>query len=446
LTALERLAAWAAGLAPGDVPQDQLRLARLRLLDTTGLVLVAWSHPVGTVLDRLLESAPPGASTVLGRERKAAPGMAALINGTLAHARDFDDTFPDSVVHPGSVVVPAALAAGEAAGASLDEVASAVAVGYEIAARLGGAAGRGFHARGFHATGVVGPIAAAAAAGRLHGVGPEAMADAFGLATSASGGLLAFLADGAWSKWFHTGWAAQAGLTAVELGRAGFRGPRAALDHAYGLYGAFLGAPLAEPGALTAQLGEDWRGGGAASKRYPCAHVIQPFIDGALELRAAHGLRPERVSAVSCRLAPWAVPIVAEPRRPKLAPRSDLDAIASLPFLVAAALVDGRVDLATLDAPTLARADILTLAERVGHVADPAYDAGFSGRIEIAGPEGVASREVAWAERPGAIEAKFRANAARAGLPSAAAEEIAAGLRGGELTLARLAELSAPRA
>jgi hypothetical protein len=111
---------------------------------------------------------------------------------------------------------------------TLDALSTAIVIGYEVAARLGMMAGRGFHARGFHATGVVGPIAAAAAAGHLMRLDASRLADAMGLATSMSSGLLAFLGDGGWSKWMHTGWSAHGGLIAAQLANTGFRGADAA--------------------------------------------------------------------------------------------------------------------------------------------------------------------------------------------------------------------------
>jgi 2-methylcitrate dehydratase PrpD len=92
--------------------------------------------------------------------KQALAATAALVHGSLAHARDFDDTYIDSVVHPGSTVIAAALAAGESVDAPFDALSTAIVIGYEVAARLGMVAGRGL-ARGFHATGIVGPIAAA---------------------------------------------------------------------------------------------------------------------------------------------------------------------------------------------------------------------------------------------------------------------------------------------
>ena len=375
MTPLETIAAWASRITAAEIPGAQHALARLRLLDTLGLIAAAADHPAGRSLAAWSAAETSAGATVLISGRQAAPATAALVHGSLAHARDFDDTFPDTVVHPGSTVIAATLAAGERADAGFDDLTSAIVVGYEIAARLGAVAGRGFHARGFHATGIVGPIAAAAAAGRMLRLDPSAMADALGLATSMSGGLLAFLGDGGWSKWLHTGWSAHGGLIAAEIAGQAFRGPRHALDHRYGLYGAFLGEPEASLDVLTEGLGHTWRGAGARPKQYPCAHVIEPYVDAALALRAEGRVSAETVQSLECILAPWALPIVGEPRDTKVAPRNDLEAIASLPFMLAAALADGRVDLGDAAArndcpPGTARsraADHVRRRRRAGH-------------------------------------------------------------------------------
>src|SRR5262249_41123174 len=205
----------------------------------------------------------------------------------------------------------------------------------------------------------------------------------FSLATSMSSGLLAFLADGGWSKWLHTGWSAHGGVIAAELAQRGFRGPRHAFDDRYGLYGAFLGAPDVNLDAITAELGHTWLGGGARAKQYPCAHVIEPYIDAALALRAQGRVHADAVQSIRCILAPWALPIVAEPRARKIAPRNGLEAIASLPCMVAAALCDGRVDLATLRAETLARSDLRALTARIECDGDATLGTGFDGRMEV---------------------------------------------------------------
>jgi 2-methylcitrate dehydratase PrpD len=418
MTPLERLGEWIAALTPERIPSDQHRLTRLRLIDNFGLIAAARGHDAAKVLRAFADANSGVGATVLVTGRPAPPAVAALVHGSLAHARDFDDTFADSVIHPGSTVGAAALAAAEAADAPFEALSTAMVVGYEVAARLGAVAGRGFHARGFHATSVVGPIAAAAAAGHLMRLDASQLADAMGLSTSMSGGLLAFLADGGWSKWLHSGWSAHGGLIAAQLAGTGYRGPRHGLDHRYGLYGAFLGAPDADLSALTAGLGEIWLGASAQTKRYPCAHVIQPYIDAALALRAE--LAVESVDAVRCVMAPWAMPIVGEPRAVKIAPRNDLEAIASLPFMVAAALIEGRVDLATLSLETIERADIRALAARIRCETDATLGAGFDGRAEIVCTDGrLLSRVVTNAPLSEAhIISKFTANAARCPQPA----------------------------
>jgi 2-methylcitrate dehydratase PrpD len=411
-----RLADWCAAVRPGEVPAPQMELAKLRILDTVGLVLAAAdTAPARAVLDLVATQGGGEEGTLIGSARRLPAASAALAHATLAHCRDFDDTYADTVVHPGSTVVSTALAVGEAVGADGFEMLAAIAVGYEVAARLGAAAGRKFHRRGFHATGIVGPLAAAAAAGRLYRLSGQRIAAAMGLAGSMSGGLMEFLADGAWSKWLHTGWSAHGGIVAAQLAARGFRGPETVLDGRYGLYAAFLGEGEAELGPVTAGLGRDWRGGAALFKYYPCAHVIQPFIDAALALRAEHRLAAADIAEVRCTVPPWAVPIVCEPRPRKLRPENDLEAIASLPFLVAAALADGRVDLDTLDSASLARADLRRMAALIRHREDAALTAGFDGRFEMTAKDGSGFERAATSAAPdaGKLRDKFRRNAAR---------------------------------
>src|SRR5580704_14378294 len=286
MTPLETLAKWTSEIAAADVPAAQHRRARLRLLDTLGLIAAAAEHPVGRSLAAWADANRGSGAHVLISGCATSPAVAALVHGSLAHARDFDDSFSETVVHPGSIVVAATLAAADRADAGFDAITTSITVGYEIAARLGAVAGRGFHARGFHATSVVGPIAAAGAAARILALDATATADALGLATSMSSGLLAFLADGGWSKWLHTGWSAHGGIIAAELASHGFRGPHHGLDHQYGLYGAFLGKPELDLDAVTAGLGSTWLGAAASAKGFPCAHVIHPYIEAALALRA----------------------------------------------------------------------------------------------------------------------------------------------------------------
>ncbi len=415
MSALTALATWCAALDWRAAPEDVRALVPLRVLDTVGLVAAGLNaDAVRAALGFAEAEGGTGTATLWCGAARLPASRAAFVHGVAAHCRDYDDTFTDSVVHPGSVVVAAAIAAGEAAQAAPEDVGAAIVAGYEVAARIGGVAGRRFHARGLHATGIVGPIAAAATAARAHRLSAEATAWAMGLAASMSGGLMAFQADGAWSKWLHTGWAAQGGVVAADLAARGFRGPLSALDGTGGLFAALLHREALDLTALTRGLNDEWRGRAAHFKYYPCAHVIQPYIDAALALRHKHGLAVNEIAEVRCAIAPWAVPIVCEPRAARVAPATELDAIASLPYMVAHALAEGTVTLAALSAEARGRGDLRALAARVVHEADAAMGRGFDARLAIrtfAGQTLTASADAA-AVDAGRIAAKFAANAA----------------------------------
>jgi 2-methylcitrate dehydratase PrpD len=384
MSAVKSFGHWCAALSWSATPAAQRALVPLRVLDTVGLILGgADVEATRAAADYARSQGGIAVATLFADHSRLPAAQAALVHGVAAHCWDFDDTFPDSVVHPGSMVVAAALAMGEAARAAPEDVGCAILAGYEVAARLGAVAGRRFHARGLHATGVVGPIAAAAAAARAARLSGTQTAWALGLAASMSSGLMAFQADAAWSKWLHVGWAAHGGVTAAELAARNFRGPHTALDGPGNLYAALLAGEECDLSLLTRELDFAWLGGGARFKIYPCAHVIQPFIDAALSLRRAHGLRPDDIAEVRCFIAPWAVPIVCAPRAPKVAPDTELDAIASLPYMIAAAIADGEVTLAALHEACRQRNDLRALASRVTHVEDASLGQGFDARLEI---------------------------------------------------------------
>ncbi len=412
----ERFSQWSAALEWRAIPDDQRALVPLRVLDTIGLIF-AGSKTQASQAALIVARGNGGAgrSTALVGGDGSPPAWAAFVHGIAAHCRDFDDTFQDSVVHPGSVVVPVALAAGEARDASPEDIGAAIIAGYEAAARIGAVAGRRFHHRGLHATGVVGPLAAAVAAARIMKLDPAQTASAIGLAASMSSGLLAFLADGAWSKWLHVGWAAHGGIVAAELAARDFRGPSAALDGRYNLYAALLHGEMIDLAPLARVLGARYDGGLAHFKYYPCAHVIQPYIDAVIAIVEREQLAAGDIRAIRCDVAPWAAAIVCEPRAAKLHPATEVEAIASLPYQLAVAAVERRVGLDALEDVTRSRADLARFMTRIGHRADPALGHGFDGRVEIETADGRVFRREAASLPPDRkrVRAKFLDNAGR---------------------------------
>ncbi len=167
-----------------DIPEELDPWATLRVIDTVGAALVSARFGCGTAaLKTVLAEDGTGPATVWASGGRTAPASdAAFANGTLAHGMDFDDTHTSATLHPGVVIVPTALAVGEREGVSGRDVIAAVAIGYEILARLGRAYPSKFQHRGFHATSVLGIISATAITARLSGLDLETSVHATGIA------------------------------------------------------------------------------------------------------------------------------------------------------------------------------------------------------------------------------------------------------------------------
>ena len=381
MTLAERLAAFAAALEFDQLPADVVASTRLRVLDILGLALAASTYDFARPIVAAVSEGGP--CTIIGAPHTASAAGAALVNGTLAHGLDFDDTHAVSITHASAVVVPAALAAGEREGASGRDVITAIVAGYEAIARLGMAAPGAFHARGWHATAVCGPFAAALAAGKLLRLDARGLTHALGLAGSFASGLMEFLEDGSGVKRLHAGWAAHAGILAATLAAGGASGPASVLEGRFGFYRTFVGtAPAAE---VFDTLGRVWETPRIGFKPYPCCHLNHAYIDCVLRLRQEHGLEPDGIVDVECHVPAGEEPIVCEPRAAKLRPRTTYEAQFSLPFVAAAALIDGRVGLGTFTEARLADERLLGLAARVRHVIDPAspFPNGFPGWVTV---------------------------------------------------------------
>jgi len=285
---------------------------------------------------------------------------------------DFDDTHDPSLVHPSAAIVPAALAVGEMAGASGSDLLIAVAAGNEVSCRLGAVAPMAFHKRGLHPTGLLTGFGATMIAGRMLGLDVPKVQAAMGIHGSQAAGLLEAFSDGTWVKTLHPGWAAFGGIAAVHLAAHGFTGPAAVLEGRRGLFAALAGEP--EGGLhfdrLTSELGREWEFRRSSIKPYPCAQVIQPFVDLALAARR-DGVRSTDVAAVTAPIAKQYLGVVAEPRAAKLKPVTPTHARVSLQYCIAAAIHLGHCSPAAFADEIIGDDAILRLAERVTVPADP---------------------------------------------------------------------------
>jgi 2-methylcitrate dehydratase PrpD len=439
-TFAQRLATFAGGLAPSAVPRDVAEQATRLLLDTAGVTLAAvpedFAGSIHTVARGL--GGPPEASLWGARERV---GMAAavLANGTLAHGLDYDDTLEEAIVHTGACCVTAALAAGEARHASGSEVLAAIIAGVEVMAAVGRACPGAFHRRGFHPTALCGSFGAAAAAGRLLGLTPAQLGTAFGLCGSQASGIIEYLADGSWTKRLHAGWAAHAGVIAAHVAQAGFTSPRTVFEGTHGFYRAFGGEPpdATRLAALADGLGREWAINRLMFKAYPCGSINQPYMDCAARIRARPGFNPAAIQAIVCRTAEGPVHRLWEPLAEKRRPTTPYGAKFSLPYCIALVLVEGQAGVEGFSETRTRDPRILDLAGKVRYIVDPTlpYPQRFTGHVRIELADGRILEEAQDAPRggpehplaPEELQAKFRANAARA-LPAAQVDTLLEGL------------------
>ncbi|GAA5070994.1 MmgE/PrpD family protein [Nocardia iowensis] len=355
MSVAETFAQWAVALQSAEIPTPVRRAAAHHVLDGLGCAAAALTEeqPVLTVAREL---GGPAEATILGTGERIGAPAAALAGAVLVHALDFDDTHTGGLVHATAPVLPVAFAVGEQTGATGAEVLTAMVVGYETICRLAAAVPHGFHARGFHATSVCGVFAAALVAARLYRLSPTRTAHALGIAGSQAGGLLEFLTDGADTKQLHPGFAAHAGILAARFAAAGVTGPRAVFEGEYGLYRALLGREGIDS---SLGLGQRWETTRITVKPYPACQVLHAALDAA---RTAD-VDAERIESVVADVHPDAVPIVCGPEKAR--PRTAYAAKFSLPWSVAAMLLDGRVTIDTYR--QVNRTDIADLAARVTH-------------------------------------------------------------------------------
>jgi 2-methylcitrate dehydratase PrpD len=381
-----KLARFAVGLRLADVPATVRDRARLHILDGLGLGLASNVFEYGRrAIAGVAAMGSAGACSVLGRAERFAVRDAALINGILIHGLDFDDTHLASIVHPTAASLPCALSLAESLGASGEALLAAYLTGAETAIRIGAAAQGGFHHVGFHATGVVAHFASAIVAGRLLHLNEDQLIAAQGIAGSTASGIQVFLEEGAWTKRFHPGWAAVAGITAARFAEHGFVGPSRPYEGKFGLFETHLQgeAERVHLDELTAGLGEVWRFGETALKPYPVCHFIHGCADAAIEL---HGqVETQNILKVEAFLPQPTLHIIAEPAELKERPTTDYEAKFSAQFVIAVCLLKGRFGLPDLQPQALADPQVLALALKVRCQADPetAFPAYFSGGVEV---------------------------------------------------------------
>lgn len=365
------LGQFVSDLSPNRVPAQAAAIARTGFIDCVGVMIAGREEEPTRILREVLD---PGAgeATLYFSERKADGPQAAWINGTAAHALDFDDVALRG--HPSTVLVPAILAEAETLDVSGRDMVTAYVAGYETWAELV-RRDQGFHhGKGWHPTGIFGAIGAAAACASLRRLDPAQATRAIALGASQSAGLMANF--GTMTKPFHAGRSAHSGVMAARLAAAGFTSSEDALEHPQGFLSAVSPAGDVDRQSPPTGLGDTWQiiDSGLNIKKYPACYCTHRAIDGMLDLLKAQPVRPDEIAGITVRLSENYATIL----RNHL-PQTGLAAKFSIEFAMASAVVANRVGLTELTDAFVQRQDVQDVMSRVKVETNTDYDPDQSG-------------------------------------------------------------------
>jgi 2-methylcitrate dehydratase PrpD len=375
-TRSRNLAAILAGLRLGDLPHRAVHQLKLCVLDHLGCAIGALGTDVGSAAIRAARLSGSGSCTVIGAGLRTNPETAALVNGTLSHVLVFDDLHRQAKLHPGVAVIPAALAAAERDTVSGSVFLTAVAAGYEAAARTGVAIGMSGHrAKGWRATGTCGSFGAATAAAVVMGADADVMHEALAMAAAQASGSWSFAASGGMELYLAAGTAARNGVTAAALAHCGFHGSADPLEAADGGFFTMTSGGqhpelLDEPFPRTLRLAD------TCIKMYPTCHSTQTGLDAVLNLRKRHAIVPEMVESIVVRAGQITMVQCGWPF--ELGPPSRM--IFHMGYALAVALKRGKVRPNDFEAATLHDPELQRIARATQVVVDPELTAIYEQR------------------------------------------------------------------
>ena len=377
-TIAETLAHYAVATQP--VPDDVLADARMLLADTLGVTLLGATMPWSQAIRRVAEGLGGASQSTICPDgvRTSAP-MAAFVNGSFAHANDFDDYYAFGPLHP-SAGVWAVLPVAEWCGASGDAALRAIALYYDTCTRLAEvffqakSGERSLASRGFQAQALCGVFAAALTTCNLLRMDVPQTVNALGIAGSYPGGILEFLSDSSDTKRFHFGKASAQGIMAALLAREGFRGPSTVFEGQRGFFNAYAGDYVGDQAVL--ELGQRYDIRSSVKKRWPVMGGNTAPVEGLLEIVARHGLNADDIETVTFGVRSHFVAYAGSGAEgaSRNRPRNRFEAEMSLPYQAALAVVRGGITLDDFDEASLCDPEILAFADKVQVLADPEID------------------------------------------------------------------------
>jgi len=354
----ERVAQFVAGHDFRDAPEELFNRATRAFVDTVGVTIAGREDDSFTILARTVGYETGGIATVLATRRRSSPTHAALLNGTAGHALDYDDVADAMKGHPSVVLVPALLATAEANASSGRELLEAYVVGFEVACAIAqGLPVDPHYTAGWHATATIGILGATAGACRLLRLDPIRTGSALGIAASMAGGSRQNF--GTMTKPLHAGLVARDAVLAAELAGNGFTADAHQLEGPLGYFALYGVNP--DPAAVLRAL-EDPRvllDQGLNVKKYPCCYMTHRMADAALALQS-RGVDVDEVRSIKVTMEPGGLEPIIHHR-----PRTGLQGKFSGEYVVAAALLDGKVGLGTFTDAAVVRSTAQDLLQRV---------------------------------------------------------------------------------
>ncbi len=386
------LGQFVADLSPNRLPEGAERIARLGFIDCIGTMIAGRREDCVRIMKEVLAPAAGPATLTFGKEKSTAP-EAAWINGTAAHALDYDDVGLRG--HPSTVLVPAILAEAETLGSTGADMIVAYVAGYETWAELFRRDSGLLHEKGWHPTGLYGAVGAAAACASLRRLDADKAAQAIALGASQSSGLMANF--GTMTKPFHAGKAAHAGIMAARLAEAGFTASTDALEHPQGFLHA-ISPTGTEDRTSEAKPGETWAilTQGLGIKKYPTCYCTHRAIDCVLDLVNSTPIKADDVKKITVNISDYFATILRNHQ-----PQTGLAGKFSMEFAMASGIVAKRVGLRELTDDFVSRPDIQALMRKVEIVTTTEYDPDMPGAapqdqvtVELANGSSIAGEPV----------------------------------------------------
>lgn len=350
------------GMQYGNLPAQAIYWAKVGIIDTIGAALAGVNEPCVEIVERIsgVDKTCKGPCLVFGGSKRVRPLDATLINGTAAHALDYDDSSKTMSGHPSAVIVPPVVALGEEIDASGKRVIEAYVAGFETGTGIGRGVNFYHYEKGWHPTATLGIFGAAAACGRLLKLSDEQLATALSICVSLAAGVKANF--GSMTKPLHVGTAGRNGLFAVLLARGGFTASDDAFEQSQGFFELFNGPGNYTASKITANWGNplDIIKTGISIKQYPCVYSTHAAVDAVILLRNQCFLDHNQISEVEvCMHHRRLLPHTMRPAT------SGLNAKFSLPYIIARALIDGRLMIEHFEGEAYAEPTVQVLMNKI---------------------------------------------------------------------------------